>query len=35
MVYVAFMEALQNTYKILVRKPEGSDHLRDLAIDEG
>jgi hypothetical protein len=29
------MEAMRNTYKILVRRPEGNDHLRDLAIDEG
>jgi hypothetical protein len=31
--HVACMVEMRNVYKILVRKPEGRDHLEDLGID--
>jgi hypothetical protein len=31
--HVIFIEEMRNTYIILVRKPEGRDHLQDLDID--
>jgi hypothetical protein len=31
--YVAHMGEMQNTYKILIGKLEGRDHLGDLGID--
>jgi len=31
--HVSFMGEMRNAYKILVGKPKGIDHLRDLDVD--
>jgi hypothetical protein len=31
--HIACMGEMRNAYKILVRRPEGRDHLEDLGID--
>jgi hypothetical protein len=33
MEHVACVEEIRNTYRILVRKPEGKKHLEDLRTD--
>jgi hypothetical protein len=32
--HVACMGEITDAYKILIRKPEGRDHLEDLGVDE-
>jgi len=31
--YVAHMGKMRNAHKIIVRKPEGKEHLEDLGVD--
>jgi hypothetical protein len=32
--HVACLEETGNAYKVLIRKPEGRDHLEDLGMDD-